>query len=543
MCRSHKMLLILICLAIVFPGKVYSQATLVDTSFYCPTLGSNRNLEVYLPHEYNCQDTAGYAAAYFLHGVNCNHRSYDILFDIYNTLCDNSIIEPIIIVKPDGYTGPYQGSCFSNSELYGLFEDYVIIDLINFIDSTFRTVPDREHRYIMGHSMGGFAAMKLAFKHPGLFKAVISNSAPFDLRMGMQLWRPHILRHNGSYPYTYTYGADFFTDFMITMAGAFSANLNDTIYYADLPLDVYGDIVDSVMASWAENDPDIMAPQLPSSIGLNIYFDCGRWDNCEFFPLNQSFENTLDLYKIPHVAKFYPGDHISELCGRLMIDLGYINTLMKPGPLAVSLMPEEVPASVTAGGSFEFTGIIVNNTDEAAVFDTWVMVDSPGGRRYGPNNSLFKDRRLEPREVYIESDIRQEFPEWAGPGVHKYIVFCGEYPDVVIDSFAMDLMVSEKGNSLPRGQPHRPSDIELVNNYPNPFNNSTNISFNLNNPGGVSLDVYNLCGRKIVTLLDGYLDSGHYDIPLNAAGLSSGVYFYRLTAGDGAIKRSMTLIK
>lgn len=84
----------------------------------------------------------------------------------------------------------------------------------------------------------------------------------------------------------------------------------------------------------------------------------------------------------------------------------------------------------------------------------------------------------------------------------------------------------------------------LRQNYPNPFNPTTNIQFNLATASDVTLTVYNVLGQKVATLLtDAKMSSGSHTVGFDASGLSSGVYFYRLQAGNFVSQRSMTLIK
>ena len=79
-----------------------------------------------------------------------------------------------------------------------------------------------------------------------------------------------------------------------------------------------------------------------------------------------------------------------------------------------------------------------------------------------------------------------------------------------------------------------PKTFELYGNYPNPFNPSTTIYFQLPCESKVSLNVYDITGRKIDTLINGIMQSGYHDVQFNPNGISSGVYFYRLTADAGA---------
>jgi hypothetical protein len=82
-----------------------------------------------------------------------------------------------------------------------------------------------------------------------------------------------------------------------------------------------------------------------------------------------------------------------------------------------------------------------------------------------------------------------------------------------------------------------------MQNYPNPFNPTTTISYQLPVASEVSLKVYDVLGREVVVLVNGRQAAGSYNIMLNGAGLSSGVYFYRLQAGSFVATKKMMLVK
>ncbi|MFA7421862.1 MAG: glycosyl hydrolase [Melioribacteraceae bacterium] len=90
-----------------------------------------------------------------------------------------------------------------------------------------------------------------------------------------------------------------------------------------------------------------------------------------------------------------------------------------------------------------------------------------------------------------------------------------------------------------------PSDIKLEQNYPNPFNPETTISYKLQKPSKVSLKVYDMFGREIATLVDEYKPVGNYNLQFSIRNseLASGVYYYRLTAGNYSETKSMMLMK
>lgn len=88
-----------------------------------------------------------------------------------------------------------------------------------------------------------------------------------------------------------------------------------------------------------------------------------------------------------------------------------------------------------------------------------------------------------------------------------------------------------------------PAQYGLSQNYPNPFNPVTQISFALANPGQVTLEVFNTLGQKVTTLADRWYDAGSHSVEWNAESFASGVYLYKLSAGDYVQTRKMILLK
>ncbi|MBK8981849.1 MAG: T9SS type A sorting domain-containing protein [Ignavibacteria bacterium] len=88
-----------------------------------------------------------------------------------------------------------------------------------------------------------------------------------------------------------------------------------------------------------------------------------------------------------------------------------------------------------------------------------------------------------------------------------------------------------------------PEKFNLYNNYPNPFNPSTNIKFDIIKNDRVLLSVYNMLGEKVATLVDQNLTPGSYNVDFNASSLSSGMYFYRLETQEFSETKRMALVK
>jgi hypothetical protein len=89
----------------------------------------------------------------------------------------------------------------------------------------------------------------------------------------------------------------------------------------------------------------------------------------------------------------------------------------------------------------------------------------------------------------------------------------------------------------------KPNQIELYQNYPNPFNPTTQISYQLPEQADVRLQVFDMAGRQVATLVNENVSAGTHSVNFNATNLSSGVYMYRLQAGSVVLTRKLTLVK
>lgn len=85
--------------------------------------------------------------------------------------------------------------------------------------------------------------------------------------------------------------------------------------------------------------------------------------------------------------------------------------------------------------------------------------------------------------------------------------------------------------------------FNLSQNYPNPFNASTVFPFDILKPGEYKLEIFDITGKKVKTLVDGFKTAGYYSVVLNGSDLSSGIYFYRIAAGSFVQTKRMVLIK
>jgi len=133
-----------------------------------------------------------------------------------------------------------------------------------------------------------------------------------------------------------------------------------------------------------------------------------------------------------------------------------------------------------------------------------------------------------------------------------YFTNCVELPDGSVITAGMDyasnngdFMIAKFINLVTGNSDNidQPGQFTLYQNYPNPFNPSTRIDFSIPHPDFVSLKVYDLLGNEISTLAGEYKTAGTYSINFDGNGLASGIYYYRLQAGNYTISKKMILMK
>jgi hypothetical protein len=214
--------------------------------------------------------------------------------------------------------------------------------------------------------------------------------------------------------------------------------------------------------------------------------------------------------------------------------------------------PITIPAN---GGSFDYTAVLSNNEAGYAALEVWVMVRLPNGTWSGPLlGPLFMNL---PGGAVIERERVQNVPDYAPAGDYLFEAYVGDYPYTVwnSDSIAFEKSAGSDGSGLVGNwlnfeRPSsgvtaevRPDDIELISVYPNPFNPSTVISYQLSVDSFVNLAIYDVSGRKSAELVNGWRDMGVHEVTFDGSGLVSGVYLFRMTAGEFSEIGKMLLIK
>jgi hypothetical protein len=134
-----------------------------------------------------------------------------------------------------------------------------------------------------------------------------------------------------------------------------------------------------------------------------------------------------------------------------------------------------------------------------------------------------------PSDIYI--DVHEEQDE---------MVICELWDDYSgIQSFTLDRKFSKKSPD----ETGLPTRFAFYSNYPNPFNATTSIAFDLPNPANVIVDIYNILGQRVTRLVNKPYPAGHHQALWNASKASSGIYFARIVAGDDSAVKKMLLLK
>jgi S-formylglutathione hydrolase FrmB len=151
---------------------------------------TERMLPIYLPPGYHGSDKR-YPVIYVLAGhgssgpLMLNTPAWGESFPArLDRLITSGEVPPVIAVLPDCWT-IFGGAQYLNSSALGRYEDYIIGELIPYVDRTYRTLTDRQHRGITGKSSGGFGAMVQAMRHPEVFGAFASHSGDIYFEFGL----------------------------------------------------------------------------------------------------------------------------------------------------------------------------------------------------------------------------------------------------------------------------------------------------------------------------------------------------------------------
>ncbi|MFZ5518579.1 MAG: T9SS type A sorting domain-containing protein [Candidatus Zhuqueibacterota bacterium] len=172
-----------------------------------------------------------------------------------------------------------------------------------------------------------------------------------------------------------------------------------------------------------------------------------------------------------------------------------------------------------------------NNTYTAEVFIKWQAFLGAPDSGWIPLEFRGRDDDLAGEKKYP-----QTFYQWNSDSSTTHedsTLFTGK-------AYLLDEIIS---TSVAQNSVHAPVEFSLSQNYPNPFNPTTHIHFNLSRPGRATLQIFDVQGRLVATLIDGMVQAGIHNITFDASHQPSGIYFYKLESGGAFQIKKMMLVK
>ncbi len=347
--------LILLFLGFVFlMGTLYSEntkGTMEVVDIEAVSLSNNifgestkRQVLVYLPPDYQ-KENKRYPVIYYMPGYTIT--AYNVmgtialaypLSDIMDGALKRGDIGKMIVVAVDG-VNIFSGSFFVNSPLTGNWEDYITKDLVNYIDSNYRTIPKAESRGICGHSMGGFGALNLALRHPEIFSVVYAISAGILDKEGVK--KSTILVHNAyekdwfnlmetlekmskeeaikyirdnAKSWRLTYDPKLFS---LAYGSAFAYDSTAKPPFIKYPKKKDGSFDEEVLSAWNNgfgNWEKKIEDYKKKPVKLRaIAWDCGNQDEYEWIVRGSKYlDELMSQNNIKHTFMTYDGTHISK---------------------------------------------------------------------------------------------------------------------------------------------------------------------------------------------------------------------------------------
>ncbi|MCF8369971.1 MAG: T9SS type A sorting domain-containing protein [Bacteroidales bacterium] len=308
-----------IIMIILLSGNyLFGQMTKIDTSFFSQALGEEKMVDVLLPPGYFTNSNIYYPVIYYLHGWGGDQNTVNEMISITGGLISSGTIDEVIIVGADNSPEPFNGSMYVNSVTWGNYEDYMVNDLVTWVETSFRTVPQKKYRALIGQSMGAYGAFRYGILHKEKFRALVAHAGvlTFDKDIYINTSRQNVLQESQpGPPYTYSFSTGGFTAGTFLFCGAFSPNPNSTQYYinpqiVDFPYDENGDYIDSVYAKFQQNDIlGNFIHQLSAEDSVGIFFGCGTADGYLVYPAHLAMKDTLDTLGIPYEYYSHNGGH------------------------------------------------------------------------------------------------------------------------------------------------------------------------------------------------------------------------------------------
>jgi len=338
---SHFLLLIaLVLLPVPLPAQPAGRV--VSDTVPAPSLAGNllgdpdrQPAFVYLPPGYDAEPDRHYPVLYLLHGVLDSPEVWiEPVYDgmtiqaTMDSLIAAGEIGPSIVVMPNGRNA-YGGSYYANSPVTGRWADFIARDVVAHVDRVYRTIPARESRAILGHSMGGMGAIRLSMLYPDVFSVAWGMNPcclcclEGDIAPDPGLWRRmEEYRSADEMWAALEENDDIWPLILAGITAAFAPAPNAPPLYVELPAVVVdGEVVGTAAAQRMATALPLAhlaegAEALRSLRGLA--FDTAFGDEFAHIPTAaKAFSDSLVALEVPHVFEIYEGDHRNRMRERM----------------------------------------------------------------------------------------------------------------------------------------------------------------------------------------------------------------------------------
>jgi enterochelin esterase-like enzyme len=277
----------------------------------------DRDVIVFLPPSYRKDKHRRYPVLYALHGYSIGAEQWTHEIHVPQTV-EGAFAQgakEMLVVLPDCKT-VHNGSMYSSSVTTGDFENFIVHDVVSYIDAHYRTIPERRSRGLVGHSMGGYGAARIGMKHADVFGSLyIMSPCCLSPRL-MTSISPELKKSLESVKTPEDSAKlNFFARAMLATAAAWSPDPKNPPLYLDLPFK-NGVVQPDILAKWTANSPLAFMDQYIDNLrryhGIGI--DVGDQDGLRFDTIK--LHDVLDKYGIPNSFEIFHGTHTSRVAYR-----------------------------------------------------------------------------------------------------------------------------------------------------------------------------------------------------------------------------------
>jgi enterochelin esterase family protein len=289
---------------------------------------AERAFPVYLPPGYDADASRRYPVVYVLQGYGGSGLSVENyspwgerLSDRLDRLIERGLCRPLIAVAPDCFTR-YGGSQYVNSAATGRYQDYLVDEVVDFVDARYRTLAGPRGRAVVGRSSGGYGALRALMDRPEVFGAAACHAGDMGFEYCYLPDFPAVVAAVGHPPDIEGFMARFLSkakkpssEFsamsILAMAACYSPNPSARLGF-DLPFDPYSGRIDEVVwGRWLEHDPVRRVERHAEALrgAALLFVDCGRRDNFNLHLGARQLHLKLLELEVPHEYEEFDDDH------------------------------------------------------------------------------------------------------------------------------------------------------------------------------------------------------------------------------------------